>query len=52
MCPVCLATAAVIASSATGTGGIAALIAGKILRKQTSSTQSKEVNHGNNSTGG
>ena len=51
MCPVCLATAAVIAGSATGTGGITALIAGKILRKQTPSTPSEKVNHGNHNTG-
>ena len=51
MCPVCLATAAVIASSATGTGGIAALIAGKILRKQNPSIQTEKVNHGNYNTG-
>ncbi|MGP8251051.1 MAG: hypothetical protein ACLQHF_03390 [Terracidiphilus sp.] len=51
MCPVCLATAAVIAGSATGTGGIGAFVAQKILRKKDSSTEDKEVNHGNHSTG-
>jgi len=34
MCPVCLATAAIIAGSATGTGGLTALIARK-FRKPT-----------------
>ncbi len=34
MCPVCIATAAIIAGSATGTGGIAAFVAQKILRKK------------------
>jgi len=33
MCPVCLATAAVIAGSATGTGGLTALLARTIRRK-------------------
>ena len=32
MCPVCLATAAIIAGSATGTGGLAALVARTIRR--------------------
>jgi hypothetical protein len=51
MCPVCIATAAVIAGSATGTGGITAFVAQKILRKKPTSTQSQEVNHGNHSSG-
>ena len=33
MCPVCLATAAVIAGSATGTGGVTALVAGVFLKR-------------------
>ena len=33
MCPVCLATAALIAGSATGSGGLTALVAGTILKK-------------------
>ena len=33
MCPVCLATAAIIAGSATGTGGLTALVA-RIIRKR------------------
>jgi len=34
MCPVCLATAALIAGSATGSGGITALVAGTILKRR------------------
>jgi len=33
MCPVCLVTAAIIAGSATGTGGLTALVARTIRRK-------------------
>jgi hypothetical protein len=33
MCPVCLATAAIIAGSATGTGGLTALVARTMRRK-------------------
>ncbi len=33
MCPVCLATAAILAGSATGTGGLTALVARTIRRK-------------------
>jgi hypothetical protein len=51
MCPVCLATAAVIAGSATSTGGITAFVAQKILRKKSPSTENQEVNHGNHSSG-
>ena len=51
MCPVCIATAAVIAGSATSTGGIGAFVATKILRRKPKPTQSQEVNHGNHSTG-
>ncbi len=32
MCPVCLATAAIIAGSATGTGGLTALVAFTLSR--------------------
>jgi hypothetical protein len=32
MCPVCLATAAIIAGSATGTGGLTALVAFTLRR--------------------
>jgi len=51
MCPVCIATAAVIAGSAASTGGIGAFIAAKILRKKPTSTETREVNHGNHSSG-
>jgi hypothetical protein len=34
MCPFCLATAAIIAGSATGTSGLTALMAGTISRKK------------------
>jgi hypothetical protein len=51
MCPFCLATAAVIAGSATGTGGLTAFIAGTILkrnkRKILPQNEAKEVGHGN-----
>lgn len=33
MCPVCLATAAILAGSATGTGGLSALVALTIRKK-------------------
>ena len=51
MCPVCIATAVMIADSATGTGGITAFVAQKILRSKPSSNQKEEVNHGNHSSG-
>jgi hypothetical protein len=34
MCPVCLATAAIIAGSATGTGGLTALVARTIRKRE------------------
>jgi hypothetical protein len=34
MCPVCLATAAVIAGSATGTGGLTAFVAGMFFKRK------------------
>ena len=51
MCPFCLATAAVVAASASGTGGVAALFTGRLLRRgspKTSmkDTDTKEVQHG------
>lgn len=33
MCPVCIATAAIIAGSATGTGGLTALAVGRLRKK-------------------
>ena len=49
MCPVCLATAAIIAGSATGTGGLTALVANKFRkRKETRDRpiETKEDRHG------
>lgn len=55
MCPFCLATAAVIAGSATGTGGVTAFLAGTILkrnkRKLLPQNEAEEVHHGNNRNG-
>jgi hypothetical protein len=51
MCPVCIATAAVIAGSATSTGGIGAFVVTRILRRKPTSTINQEVNHGNHSSG-
>jgi hypothetical protein len=50
MCPVCLATAAVIAGSATGTGGLTALVVNTFRRKPDNkfptSTKEKEDRDG------
>jgi hypothetical protein len=51
MCPFCLATAAVVAAGATGSGGLAALVSGKLLRKSArkhfiQDIDTKEVKHG------
>jgi hypothetical protein len=56
MCPFCLATAAVVAASASGTGGVAALFTGKMLRRAnqkifTNTTDTKEVQHGHDDNG-
>lgn len=49
MCPFCIATAAVIAGSATGTGGVTALVAGVFLkrkkRKLPPLKEAEEVHH-------
>jgi hypothetical protein len=48
MCPFCLATAAMIASGAAGSGGLGALVAGVVLKKKKESlTQigKEEVRH-------
>ena len=54
MCPFCLATAAMIAGTATGTGGVTALIAGTILKrnKRKNVLQGEEVEDGSNSNSG
>jgi hypothetical protein len=53
MCPFCLATAAVIAGSATGTGGVTALVAGVFLkrkkRKLLPPYEAEEVQHDDDS---
>ncbi len=52
MCPVCLATAAILAVKATGTGGLATLVATTFRRKKTDDkypalTKEKEDRDGN-----
>lgn len=51
MCPFCLATAAIIASSATGTGGLAAVVVSKfrkgtITNQLSTSSEPKEERNG------
>ncbi len=51
MCPFCLATAAIVAGSATGTGGLTALVARafrrtRIRRKLIATPKQKEDYHG------
>ncbi len=51
MCPFCLATALLVASGVAGTGGLGALMAGKILKRRSRSefstqTGEQEVRHG------
>jgi hypothetical protein len=49
MCPVCIATAALIAGSTTSTGGLAVLIAKKFSRKKKrvpTQDKAKENHHG------
>ena len=55
MCPVCLATAAIIAGSATGSGGLTALVAGTILKRSKmknfpNKEEAKEVERGNHNS--
>lgn len=56
MCPFCLATAALIAGSATGTGGVTALVAGVFLkrnkRKLLPQNEAEEVHHDDDSNRG
>lgn len=52
MCPFCLATAVMITSSATGTGGVTALVAGVIMKRNKRKIlplNEKEFDHGTNS---
>jgi hypothetical protein len=56
MCPFCLATAAVIAGSATGTGGLTAFVATTIFKRKRRKKfpyqiETKEVEDGNNDSG-
>jgi hypothetical protein len=50
MCPVCLATAAIIAGSVTGAGGLTALVAGKFRKRKAAQVfpkaENKEDRHG------
>ncbi len=52
MCPVCIATAAVIAASATSTGGISALVIGGLRggrlrgKNQEATTNKKSIEQG------
>ena len=57
MCPVCLATAALIVGGATGTGGFTALLATTIFRKSRNTKsppviENKEDHHGHQSDTG
>ena len=57
MCPFCLATAAVIAGSATGTGGLTAFVATTIFKRKKrerfpDQIEAKEVEDGNNDVRG
>ena len=56
MCPFCLATAAAIAGSATGTSGLTALVATAIFKRKKreqfpKEIEAKEVEDGNNDSG-
>ena len=50
MCPVCLATAAILAGSATGTGGLTALVARRFRKRESKdqfpAIKPKENQHG------
>jgi hypothetical protein len=56
MCPFCIATAAIVAASATGTGGLAALVTGKLMKRTAAkdfpeTINAKEVEHGHDDNG-
>lgn len=56
MCPVCIATAALIAGSATGTGGVMALVVTKFRKERSASkfpeqAKTEEVHHDNSHDG-
>jgi hypothetical protein len=44
MCPFCIATAALVTASVAGTGGLAALVTGKLMRKKRARTFSETIN--------
>jgi hypothetical protein len=50
MCPVCLATAAILAGSATGTGGLTALVARQLWKRE-SKDQSPAIKQKENHNG-
>lgn len=56
MCPFCIATAAIIAGSATGTGGVTALVAGVWMkrnkRKLLPQKEAEEIQHDDDSNRG
>ena len=50
MCPVCIATAAILYGSAAGTGGLTALVTDRVLKHRAAKraqAQAKEIHHGN-----
>jgi hypothetical protein len=56
MCPFCLATAAIVAGSATGAGGLTAIIAGTLFTRKRrkrfpEQDETEEVSRGNDSDG-
>ena len=56
MCPLCIATAALVAGSATGTGGVMALVVAKFRKTRSASKfpkppNAEEVHDGNNHDG-
>jgi hypothetical protein len=56
MCPFCIATAALIAGSAAGTGGATAMVAGTIFKRKRrkgfpEQDETEEVSRGNHSDG-
>ena len=51
MCPFCIATAALVTASVTGTGGLAALVTSKLMKRTAKKdfperTYVREVEHG------
>ncbi len=44
MCPFCIATAAMVAASASGTGGLAALVTSKLLKRSDPKNSPQTIN--------